>query len=498
MKYTLLFFFLLLQVTAKGQNYSCIPPQHKTYFTNNRGYLRGMRIDSVRSDNGNTLYYPFRTARVKAQDIGASADTLGGSWIGRMIVESADGTTYIPNRWGDTVKIHNQAALGDSWILLQNASSIHYLATVTSLDTLTIGNALDSLKTIRLTTMDGSTVVGGDALNGLEIILSKHNGIWQAMDFYLFPYKDTLTQAYDRVIDYYLSESMHLYELFPAQDLTYKRVNYTIPSYKNIFDYEVGDVIITKTHDDPQIYEVHRTVWDSVTAKNLSGDTITYNMDSHYSGLRRTAGGPPGLESYSGYGPKTLQIIDELLVDTIRMPEEWYNPSFHYFREGDSSFCYRSNVHTWYNNFLADNGQLYVFEQSRNHSTYKEGLGMLSFSYDHFPTETRLSGYLIGARKNGQFCGENNQPLSVNEEQLSENRFKIYPNPASDKIRVITEQSQPFTVSVFNILGRATGIRSSSRGGEAEISISALPAGLYLIGIERKGNQVFRKILVRH
>lgn len=497
MKYTLLLFFLLLQIIARGQNYSCIPPEHKAYFTNNKGYLRGIRIDSVRSNNGNALSYPFLTARIKAQNMGAYADTLGGSWMGKVIIESTDGTTYILNQWGDTVKIRNQAALGDSWILFQNSSPLHYRATVTALDTLTIGSVLDSLKTIHLTTMEGSTVVSGDVLNGVEIILSKHNGIWQAIDFYLFPYKDTVSQTYDRLIDYYLNESMRPYELFPGQDLTFKRVNYSAPSHRKIFDYEVGDVLITVTRNDLQIPQVHHSVWDTVTAKSISGDTVIYNMDSHYSGLRKVTSGPPGLESYSGYGPRTLYITDGLLIDTLKMPEEWHNRNFYYFWEKDSSFCYRSNVHTWYNNFLADNGELYIFEQSRNDNTFKEGLGTVSQNYTHFPTEQYLSISLKGAKKEEQFCGQNNQPLSVNEEQLSEKWFKVYPNPANDKISVVTEQTRPFTVSVFSILGRATGIMSNSQGGKTVIDVSGLSTGLYLLSIEMKGKRAFRKILVQ-
>ncbi len=499
MKYLFLFILLLWLEPVSGQSYSCIPQEHKTYFTNPRGYLRGISIDSVRYHNGNILYYPFRTARVKANDIGAFADTLAGNWIGRVIIEGSDGVTYIPNHWGDTLKIRNQAALADTWTMLGDSASLHYLATVTIHDTMTIGGILDSIKTIRLTVMNGTNVVNGDALNGLEIMLTKHNGFRQAIDFYLFPYKDTLSQVYDRQIDYYLNESMQPSELFHVPDLMFRRVNYSNPSHKKIFDYEVGDVIITETHNDPQIYQVQRTVWDSVTTKNSSGDTVIYNMDSHYSGLRRTTNGPPGLEAYSGYGPRTLSITDELLVDTTWMPEQWHNPDFYYFREEDSSFCFRSNTHTWYNNFLADNGQLYVFEQSRNHSSYKEGLGMLSSSYTHFPTETAYSSFLKGARKNGQFCGESNQPLSLNEGlELTEKLFKVYPNPASDKISIAAAPGQSFTVSMISIVGRETGIKDSSKAGKSVISVSSLPSGLYLLHIDMEEKRVFRKILVQH
>ena len=54
--------FILLIITCYGSNaqhYQCLQSGAKHYFTNRYGYLRGMRIDSVRSDAGDNIFLSF-------------------------------------------------------------------------------------------------------------------------------------------------------------------------------------------------------------------------------------------------------------------------------------------------------------------------------------------------------------------------------------------------------------------------------------------------------
>lgn len=46
-----------------------------------------MRIDSVKDNGNNKIYYPFKTARISIAFNAGDADTLGNSWWGSMILE---------------------------------------------------------------------------------------------------------------------------------------------------------------------------------------------------------------------------------------------------------------------------------------------------------------------------------------------------------------------------------------------------------------------------
>lgn len=80
----LLFFYSF----ASAQNYECVHRGQKTFFTNEAGYLRGIRFDSVVVSGADTIYYPYKTKR----NFAPSSDSTNGSWIGSKIIQKPDGT----------------------------------------------------------------------------------------------------------------------------------------------------------------------------------------------------------------------------------------------------------------------------------------------------------------------------------------------------------------------------------------------------------------------
>jgi hypothetical protein len=501
MKYLLPIVLFLNSIVfpASAQNYSCVSPEYKTYFTNSRGYLRGMRIDSVRFTNDQKIYYPFRTARVPAHDQSVFADTLGGSWLGKIIMENLDGsTTFIPNMWGDTIVIKNNAQLNESWTFYHDSSSIYIKASVVAEDTITVADVLDSIKKIRLTVMDGSSELFNDSLNNLEIIITKEHGFLQAIDLYLFPYHLPDSPAYDRNLDMYLNESLGLWDnSFNVHVLTFKRVNYTLPIEKNIYNYNVGDVVIHRTYNNLQVPYVYTDARDSVITKNDMGNLVHYNIYTTYYGIRLNQSGP-GLESFSGTDNSSWSFENSLIRDTLKMPEEWFSTEYYYFIENDTSFCRTSNIYTWHNHFLRGNGQVNIFEDTRNTLSLKEGLGLLERYYINVPTETYLATYLRGARKNGQLCGSDNQELSIEKKNKPDYFFDIYPNPAHDYMFVTFNKNIPFSVSIIDMLGNKADIQQASTGGKITVDISNLSSGMYLLKILVKDESIVKKIVVQH
>src|ERR1043165_4364812 len=83
-------FFTFLLILACGpcyaQNYTCVQATAKHYFINGSGYLRGIRIDSTKMVNGDSVLFPFRTARGPVPNaLPPPLDSNGGSWLGKTI-----------------------------------------------------------------------------------------------------------------------------------------------------------------------------------------------------------------------------------------------------------------------------------------------------------------------------------------------------------------------------------------------------------------------------
>jgi hypothetical protein len=150
---TTLLFCFFTALFASAQNYNCIQPERKSYFINETGYLRGIRIDSVNEQPEYKIFYPFHTPR-KYWDmffeygVDGADDTAGGSWLGKKIIIRNDGTYLFDTYFGDTVVIKTQASVGESWVFFNDTSLIYYKATITSKSTRIINDILDSVKVI--------------------------------------------------------------------------------------------------------------------------------------------------------------------------------------------------------------------------------------------------------------------------------------------------------------------------------------------------------------
>jgi len=169
-----------------AQNWQCLQYGPKHYFINGNNYLRGIRIDSVQTDGANTIYYPYKTARKLDYPESTIAGNVAGSWLGCKVIEEPDGIFLFDNMWNDTVVIKTLANVGDTWPFFNDTSQISYTATVTSLGTMVVLGAMDSVKTITITADSGGISNPLDPVNNFQLILSKNNGFVQVCDLYTF------------------------------------------------------------------------------------------------------------------------------------------------------------------------------------------------------------------------------------------------------------------------------------------------------------------------
>lgn len=485
MKYFLLFILVVLSgYVMRAQHYACVAPGQKVYFTNAAGYLRGMRIDSTKVIAGNTVHYPFRTARLAYGGGPLQADTTGGSWLGKEIIETPGGFTYIPNTWGDTIRIKNNALLNESWIFFRDSTAVYYEATVTAWDTMTVNGITDSVKIIRLTARSGTSVWSTDPLHHLELFLGREQGWLQAADLYLFPYHAP-GKVFNSFFDCYFKQVNGGGVLNPAL-LVFRRINFE-PAYRHkIYDFNTGDVFRDNRYAafDVNQHSFKNTRFE-ITAKQVTGSGIAYTRAYTSSGTVYPGNAPP--YPTAGSGLDTLNIgEDALLSDTVKMPEEWFNGKYCYYWPGDSTFCYRSAAYGFETDVIFANGQLEggAVEPVLPKSYYKNGLGEISMESGgiagiHIPvTRSKLEA----AGKAGQAPCDNNNALGIAGAVAAQAiTFRLFPNPAATQVCLELPEALPadnFIFEVYDICGRRM-ITEKIRGGRATIATGNLPDGIY-------------------
>lgn len=97
-------------------------------------------------------------------------------------------------------------------------------------------------------------------------------------------------------------------------------------------------------------------------------------------------------------------------------------------------------------------------------------------TYGRFPNGIGEFDYLYPT-----FNSENDSPVGIEPilEKVAE--FTLYPNPASEKITIKYDNSQPQTVRIFTLNGRLVYTESFASSPILEIDISMLNAGIYFV-----------------
>lgn len=80
--------------------------------------------------------------------------------------------------------------------------------------------------------------------------------------------------------------------------------------------------------------------------------------------------------------------------------------------------------------------------------------------------------------------------------EKEENDIEIYPNPASDKINVNSDQPLQ-SVAMIDISGRTVLVRSLNFNKSCSLELAELPKGYYVLKLTTSsGNQVSRKVII--
>ncbi len=512
------FFILLSSYVCSAQNYQCLQAGVKRYYTNSNGYLRGMRIDSVKTVGSTKYYYPFHTARGDYQS-GAELDSNGGSWLGKEVIVQADGTFLFDNIWHDTIVLKTQANTGDAWILYNDTTQQYYTATVVSSDTLTVLGVTDSIKKIRINAYNAAGADTADDVDNFELILSKNHGFAQVFDLYTFPYHGPDT-TYERWNDYYLdyltgSISCSMLDISPNPSNAYfSLISFINPTYEQLYDWNPGDVFENKTFDwaySTDGFFPYRYYCDTITSKTTLPGGTRYDFKGWMATQHMPDPWPWHHNPSTNYPYDTASTLNyfivpnTLLIDTFIMPEEKNPEYFYYYFPLDNSFCIQSCKYgfetTGISNYVVYSPSC---EGGGPSIYYKTGIGLLNYNINilggspPLMQDTTLLFYI----KNTIPCGTYVVPSPIysteNVADVNTEHVTIYPNPASDEISITTTVARPYTISVMNLVGQVMMTKYSSIQKE-QINISMLPDGLYYVSINYESGSSYReKMVIQH
>jgi hypothetical protein len=500
-KYFLSILSILLTLPVFSQDYNCFQTG-RNYFVDSFDYLRAIRIDSIVSAGGNTIYYPFHTPRGNYFS-NPNLDFTGGSWLGKRVIKTTDGTYYFDNIWNDTTVIKTQANVGDSWMFFNDTTSRYYMALLQSRDTMTVLGSLDSIKTILITAHDISGIVQSDPVDSFQIILSKNHGFVQIFDLYTFPYHPA-NAPYNNDIDYFLSKIVSLGGLSgPTRaSLIFTLVNFQNPTIQQLYNWSAGDVYeyvyCGGEYPLPVCDPYGEIGYDSVTNVINNGSTTEYDFTGFINTLNGTPINPSGYTTHViPFG--SFNTSNTLLIDTLYMPEQYHTQSeyfFQYYSPNDTSFCYKSSRYSWYSSSLS--GSTYnSFIEFADHYIYKMGLGLVEkFNSSADANFMVYDTALIYCKRNNDGCG-NFINLGLQTNNFSQ-VFKIYPNPATDELYIEEPINDKFSYIMYNVLGQKV-LNADNVYEKSIINVAALPTGMYYLTItDNTGRQTTSKISIRH
>jgi hypothetical protein len=157
------------------------------------GQIRGIQLNKVDTIAGKEFYYPTNTGAHIQQCLNSTdtycGDSNTGNWIAKQMVRQGYDETYL-NYNGDSILFKTDANLGSSWLMIKDTADRFFNGTVIALDTTTIEGYLDSIKIIKITSVDSLGNSLPSAYDTLKIILSKNFGWLRTISWRAFPLEE--------------------------------------------------------------------------------------------------------------------------------------------------------------------------------------------------------------------------------------------------------------------------------------------------------------------
>lgn len=369
-------------------------------------------------------------------------------------------------------KIYPLKNLNDSW-LFDSTNSIN--AFIDSVFSDTIFGINDSLKRINLS-------------NGSNIILSKSFGIIK------FPYTNGL-----------------YYELIGINNSS---LGEQVPNFWDFFDYDVNDILQWKYYNwcaGPGASNTTIYSKATVISKLINGDSVSYQVQ----GIERKDGNyrlPNGtwIADPTVFTPinTTLTYIDSLNHRSNSYPNETEYYQFSGININTPNIFFKENgIQTKMIDFI--NSSYYIFPPGTNQdplplsantppysksTTFTKGLG--ACTDDRYTTTCGKEECMQGRIHLGDTIGfvYPDSFYVVGIDEIQRENFKLYPNPVSNKLTIITNYD--LRINKIEIVDLTGKILKKTTTNFNSVNVNELPSGVYFIKIitdDRTTTQKFVK-----
>lgn len=490
MKKQLLLLSFLVSALSFAQNYQTVSSTQINYYgTVDQSYILATRTDSIELVGLDSVFYSYKT--VRENDTSTSEGCLylvGPNWYGEKVIIQADGDNLFFNKNNDSIRIETQANLNDTFLVYVYPSGLDSIyGWISAQDTLTILGDLDSIKTIDLFSTTSFNILNP------QLIISKNHGIVTWFAPYSFP-------------EPYHGPGIYLYEeSFQLVGNQYPREGITKPLRGEIFDFEVGDRFIYSYSD----IDINGWVGTyhyrerTILSKTPGADQVQYLV--HDTIRAQYWDGYPVFTNYSGstYLQTYTNLSQEL--DTL-LPEEYDFTS-------ESSWCYLGintcgrleESHFINSIFLTDlpAGPCigYAGVSSGDLLTkYINGIGVLPSSGWEWGYSVQYNSYLLYYSKvDEDTCGTNSY-MAVDENILTENPVKLFPNPTSGDVTILfeTNPNSNYQLTLTDVTGKIIyqeNVSGASISAGVILPTETFEPGIYFIILNDGANSVTTKLI---
>jgi hypothetical protein len=472
---TLFFIVMLLSITASAQNYQTFQSSAVNYYReNNEGFILASQIDSSDFIAGDSIFHPFTSFRFGGP--GDLIETPG--WMGKKIIITNDGVNLFFNQEMDTIFIDTQAGLGDSFTFYKYPDGTTVEATVSEISEELIFDILDSVKTYVLTSDNPSFDFDSPSFR-----IGKSAGLLDMYPFYSFP------QLYEPIYG-----PITVAEKYEIVGQLYPRKGITKPTFFDMNDMEVGDVVQSYSYHTANNYNKRFTI---LSKSIIHPDTIEYEIERyqnhHFDGISEEF---PSFDSLSTViFDQTLPISDDYVTEQL-IPEKDYGEGI-----GDYTFSLYYNEPCGYHEEFKSWGSYreegdsigVIFEPViTSKLIYSNSFGPYSTYYHNTGTDILDYGGVFKSSKiGGTICGEGIF-LKVNKETDSKD-IVIYPNPTKGNFAI--DISGSFDLEIYTIDGRQIYAKTNLTSPNS-IDANTLPNGTYFIIISQNGHVYNGKIVI--